>query len=395
MVIVSGMERMTFEVLRTLSEHGAQVHCVLNSWGNTRIRPFVDAIGASWSTGRYRVPLTRRTLRPLRLLAFAWDVLVTSLGLVRDGRRFRPTHVLVTETFSVLKNAPTLLAMRALGLPVLLRVPNAPERGRKQEWLWRFAIAPCLTTIVVNSEFARARCLECGLPERKLRLIRNRVSARSSAANPRPDETALELVRERKTLLTVGQIAPFKGTHLAVEALASLLDAGDDVQLVVLGTIPTRKDFPDDLVDYVESLRRDVADRGHESRVHFLGNRDDVLELMRASYLLLAPILQEETFGNVVLEAKSVGLPAVVFRRGGLPELVEHEATGFLCETTDAAGLIEGVRFFLDSPEQRQKAHEESLLFFESSDGRYGSAVFTNAWLRLFSMETDFDQASA
>ena len=45
---------------------------------------------------------------------------------------------------------------------------------------------------------------------------------------------------------------------------------------------------------------------------------------MNASYVLAAPILQEETFGNVALEARSVGLPVVTFARGGLTELVSH-----------------------------------------------------------------------
>ena len=34
MVIVSGLERMTFEVLRLAREHGGAVHCIVNSWEN-------------------------------------------------------------------------------------------------------------------------------------------------------------------------------------------------------------------------------------------------------------------------------------------------------------------------------------------------------------------------
>ena len=44
MVIVSGMERMTFEVLRALKESKAEVHCILNDWENHRIRELVDSI---------------------------------------------------------------------------------------------------------------------------------------------------------------------------------------------------------------------------------------------------------------------------------------------------------------------------------------------------------------
>ena len=44
MVIISGMERLTFEVVRALRSNGVAVHFILNSWGNERIRPFVDVI---------------------------------------------------------------------------------------------------------------------------------------------------------------------------------------------------------------------------------------------------------------------------------------------------------------------------------------------------------------
>src|SRR3989442_9978875 len=37
MVIVAGLERLTFETLRVLKERGAAVHCVVNSWENHRI----------------------------------------------------------------------------------------------------------------------------------------------------------------------------------------------------------------------------------------------------------------------------------------------------------------------------------------------------------------------
>jgi hypothetical protein len=37
MVIISGIERMSFEVLRTLRERGAAVQCVVNRWESTRV----------------------------------------------------------------------------------------------------------------------------------------------------------------------------------------------------------------------------------------------------------------------------------------------------------------------------------------------------------------------
>ena len=73
---------------------------------------------------------------------------------------------------------------------------------------------------------------------------------------------------------------------------------------------------------------------------------------MERAFVLLTPILQEETFGNVVLEAKSVGLPVVAFADRRPPGA--HRSTsahGYLCSSQDADALKRGVEFFLDDDE--------------------------------------------
>jgi glycosyltransferase involved in cell wall biosynthesis len=381
MVLVSGMERMTFEVLRVLREHGAEVHCILNNWENHRIRELVDDIGASWSTGYYWYRFDRHTRNPIRILQFAWDILRTSIGLLTDSRRFRVTHVLVPDHASVLRNAPALLILRCLKVPVFLRLANAPERGKFYEVLWRRVLPLFVTRMVANSSFALERCREVNVPPRKLALIRNRVSRPPKRVG---DATGLcDLVKVRKTLLCVGQIAPFKGTQIAVEAALSIVANGVDLQLIVVGAIPV---WPPEFVSFMQTLRESVDASGYRDRVHFVGSRNDVLEIMKGSYMLLAPILQEETFGNVVLEAKSVGLPVVAFPRGGIPELVEHEKTGFLCSSLDSRGLVEGIEFFLREPDAWRRSREECEAFFRREDHPYSAKAFSRAWLDLFSL---------
>src|SRR5262249_59945672 len=96
-------------------------------------------IGATWSTGYYWYPFSR-TLNPWRWAQFAWDIAMTSLGLLRDARRLRATHVLVPEFSSALRNAPALALLRLFGVCVVLRLGNAPEAGAFYRRLWRRAI---------------------------------------------------------------------------------------------------------------------------------------------------------------------------------------------------------------------------------------------------------------
>ena len=382
MVIVSGLERMTFEVLRVVRDKGGSVHCVVNSWENERIVEMAERIGASWSTGFYMYSFA---LHPRALLEAAhmfWDVVRTSAHLVRASCRFRPTHALVPEHTTVIRNAPALALLRLLGVPVVFRLAMAPERGRLQHVLWRYVLPPFVTRFVAISRFCHRRLIEEGIAERKTAMVRNTLSTRSITA--RLDEDVIALARSRRTLLTVGQIAPFKGTHLAVDAVLRLLDEGIDVQLIVLGDVPR---WPPELVEYTDRMRERVLARGADDRVHFVGLRENVLDIMRASYVMAAPILQEETFGNVILEARDVGLPIVTFARGGLTEMVDHKNTGFVCSTPDLEGLLDGLRYFLSNADRRAAASDNSLAAAAAANNDCTRPEFERRWWAMFARQ--------
>lgn len=380
MVVVYGMERMTFEVLRVLRESGVEVHCIVNDWENHRIRPLADSIGASSSAGFYGYAL-QRTLNPLRLFRYLVQVGRTSLGLLREQRRFRATHIFAPEFGAVLKNAPALLILKAFGVPTILRLPVAPSREKFYRALWGWVVAPLVSTVVVQSEFMLSRCEQVGVPDKKKVLIRNAIPRRELARNA--DREVVELARQRRTLVCLGQVAPFKGTHLAVEATLALLDRGEDVQLIVAGPIPK---WPADRVEFYEGLRREVAARGHEERVHFVGAVSNVFELMEASFVLLVPVLGEESFCLVVLEAMYSGLPVVGFKLGAVPELVEHERTGYLCRGLDRDSLIEGIEYFLSDSETRARVAAASRCAYRASAKDFAPEVFARGWREVFSV---------
>jgi glycosyltransferase involved in cell wall biosynthesis len=379
MVLVSGLERMTFEVLRIVRERGGTVHCIVNGWENHRIVPLVERIGASWSIGYYMYGFSRRTLNPIRHAQSVWDIIRTSAGLLRDARRFRPTHVLVPEYGAILRNAPALALLRLIGVRIVFRIGNAPERGKVYDLLWRRVLPPLVTTFVPNSRFSYGRLQETGVPARKITLIRNALSRRTVI--DQTDEDVVRLAASRRTLLTVGQIAPFKGTHLAVDAAIGLVADGHDVQAIIVGALPV---WPAELVEYVRDLQERIVRAGATDRVLLVGARENVPAIMRASYLLAAPILQEETFGNVVLEARSVGLPVVTFGRGGLGELVTHRDTGYICPTADLAGLREGLLYFLMQPTERERASAHSVATAARPDNDCTSTEFERRWWALF-----------
>jgi glycosyltransferase involved in cell wall biosynthesis len=73
--------------------------------------------------------------------------------------------------------------------------------------------------------------------------------------------------------------------------------------------------------------------------------------LYSAADLLVAPSLQDN-LPNTVIEALACGTPSLAFRIGGMPDLIQHGATGYLAEPKDSADLSKGLISLLEAPDR-------------------------------------------
>jgi glycosyltransferase involved in cell wall biosynthesis len=98
-------------------------------------------------------------------------------------------------------------------------------------------------------------------------------------------------------------------------------------------------------------LETDVIDRGLQSRVHFLGARRDLGNLLAAMDAFVLPSLWEGLPLSLVL-AMGAQLPVVSTTVAGIPEVVTDGATGLLVPPGDAASLRRAlVRVVVDRDE--------------------------------------------
>jgi L-malate glycosyltransferase len=77
-----------------------------------------------------------------------------------------------------------------------------------------------------------------------------------------------------------------------------------------------------------------IKEFGLENQVIFLGKQENLDELYSISDLMLL-LSEKESFGLVALEALSSGVPCIGTNVGGLPEVIDHGKTGFICELGD------------------------------------------------------------
>jgi glycosyltransferase involved in cell wall biosynthesis len=105
---------------------------------------------------------------------------------------------------------------------------------------------------------------------------------------------------------------------------------------------------------YAAGLRARAEVLGVDRRVHFLGERDDVPEILAAADVLVHCSIAPEPFGRVLAEAMAVGRPVVASRAGGIPEVVEDGQMGYLVPVGDVPTAARAVLRLLGSRELRE-----------------------------------------
>jgi glycosyltransferase involved in cell wall biosynthesis len=142
---------------------------------------------------------------------------------------------------------------------------------------------------------------------------------------------------ERPLLLTVSRLAPEKN----VGFLADVLKSFPNASLAVVGDGPARAD-----------LERQF--QGLDAR--FIGYlKGEQLAAAYASADAFVYASETETMGNVVLEAMAAGCAVVAPRAGGIPNLMDHGATGFLFQPGDRGDAVNWTGAVLDNAALRSQ----------------------------------------
>ena len=216
-------------------------------------------------------------------------------------------------------------------------------------------IAATATTVVANSRYT-AESVRRVAPKAQLEVVHNPVDL------ARWDPARIDRLRARATLGEAGkralllgvvaQLSPWKGQDTAIEALRILREEGVDAHLLLIGSAKfVARATRFDNKAYVARLHKLVADAGLQDYVSWMGEREDVPELVRALDVLLLPSW-EEPFGRALIEAMALGVPVVATNVGGPPEILEDGREGYLVAPREPAAWAQAIRRIAEEPER-------------------------------------------
>lgn len=129
----------------------------------------------------------------------------------------------------------------------------------------------------------------------------------------------------------VGRLYSGKGVQVLVEALAHIENLSS-LHVTIVGAGPQRQKLEDQVKTF-----------GLSDKVSFLGSRMDVPELLIKADYFVHPAICNEGFGITLIEAMSVGLPCIAFKRGAIPEIIDSGRNGYVIERIDSQLLAETI----------------------------------------------------
>jgi glycosyltransferase involved in cell wall biosynthesis len=278
---------------------------------------------------------------PIERLVFRSKLDWTALRQLRQKLRTGGFDLVQTMTSRTLAGA--LLARLGLRSPPrVVACRGIMDRiSRFDPANWLTYLNPALDGVACVSESTRLALLASGLPDEKLQTT---YLGWDMPQDDSPDRTALRqagVPDQAFAVGFVGAIRPVKGVDVLLAAMQRLKDR-PNLHLVLVG----RMDDP--------AVAHAVEHPSLRQRVHVLGVRGDVNQLLRGMDLLVMPS-RHEGFGKAVVEAMRYGLCSVVSNVGGLPEIIRHEHEGLVVPPNDASALASAIAQLQDCPELRRQ----------------------------------------
>jgi glycosyltransferase involved in cell wall biosynthesis len=200
--------------------------------------------------------------------------------------------------------------------------------------------------------------LQQGVPACKIEKLYCGLDLRDvERAAPLSSEQAKARLGLAEGALTVGIAASLirrKGHRFLLEALRILQDRGLEVHALFAG----EGDQEDELRDMVENL-------GLDGRVHFLGFRRDVHEVIAAMDVFTLPS-EKEGLSIAIMEAMAMERPVVATQISGMDEIVKHGENGLLVPPCDSMALASALETLLRDPEMRRQFALRGQKFVEN-----------------------------
>ena len=343
-----GAETMLMQLAEELRRRGHQVLCVGPDNGCGWLGGELRKRGFETDVFSLRRPLDRECLRKM----------------VAMLRRHRIEVVHSHEFTMAIYGAA---ASRQLDIPHVITMHGSEKvLARWQRRLaLRLAFASSRSVVAVSRSTHDHLARTMRMSPASILTIPNGISF--SPGNRAALRAELGLGPENVLVLAVGNLVPRKGHIFLLRALASLNDSRWHVAIAGRG-------------DEEQKLRAFAEEAGVADRVHLLGHRGDIPDLLAAADIYAMPSLWEG-LPMALLEAMFAGKAIVASRASGIPEAIDEGMHGLLADPGNEEQLAEALRRLIGDPSLRNRLAAAAQ---ERAAKEFSAAVMTDAYEQAY-----------
>jgi glycosyltransferase involved in cell wall biosynthesis len=155
-------------------------------------------------------------------------------------------------------------------------------------------------------------------------------------------------IRKPGSILYASRLGPEKGLHVLLRALSLPLTASE-VELTVAGKGTDS--------EYQKELERLISKLPANCRVNMVGHvsHPEVQVLLRNHDIFAFPVIWDEPFSLVLLEAMHAGIAIVATATGGSKEVLRHDENALVVERNDADDLAAALDRLLTNEQLRRR----------------------------------------
>lgn len=266
-----------------------------------------------------------------------------AVGLARIARPFDLLYANSLKSFLVSVAASTI-ARR----PVVWHLRDILDRGHFSRANVRVLVAAAnlrAARVVTNSRATAEAFVAAGGRRALVRVVHNGIDAsrfdRLTADASRAMRDSLGIPREAFVVGSFSRLHPWKGQRVLLDAITEL----PGVHAIIAGGALFSGE-----TEYEAELARISAQPPLAGRVHMVGARSDVPDLMAACDVVAHTSVLPEPFGRVIVEALLSRRPVIASDAGGVREIVEHGVTALLTIPGDVPELAAAIRSLRDDP---------------------------------------------
>jgi glycosyltransferase involved in cell wall biosynthesis len=282
---------------------------------------------------------------------------------------------------------PIMRAALGLGLPLVCHVHDFDQRWVTPRTLRLQNSAR--GTVVAISDAASRYLIERGVNPSHVRRIYNGVHLVPLGSDARVRaRRALGIAEGEIAVALVGRFVERKGQDALIRAMADAALANQPIRAFLIGCAeaPERA--------YERRLRALVAELGLTERIVFAGQRDDATSLLAGIDISVVPS-RREAFGRVVVESLHAGAAVIVYRDGGLPEIVRDGRDGLVVSPDDVVALAAAIARLVSDDALRRRLGVSARTRAQDFSHEHFVANITALYRELLSSPSDRTQIPA